>query len=231
MHAYHEARAWLNDLLGSLSKCGIVWDMVLLASQMTRLGTLLPDFSLTDTDGKAVRSSDFECAPALLVVFLCSHCPYTLHIRGALASFAHEYEARGLAVVGINANDATYPEDSPERMAEEKRVAGYRFPYLFDGTQQIARALHAACTPDFFLFDGARRLAYRGQFDDTRPGKGGVATGADLRTACDAVLARTAVPPNQKPSMGCNIKWSRANEPDYFSPGILYRIVQRLRSQ
>jgi peroxiredoxin len=198
---------------------------------MTQLGTPLPEFSLPDSEGKVIKAGDFEGAPALLVVFLCSHCSYTLHIRGALASFAVEYQARGVAIVGINSNDATYPEDRPERMAEEKRIAGYPFPYVFDETQAFARSLQAACTPDFFLFDGSRYLVYRGQFDSTRPGKGVAATGADLRAACDAVLAGASVSVEQRPSVGCNIKWTREHEPDYFKPGVFYRVVQRLRSR
>jgi hypothetical protein len=150
-------------------------------------------------------------------MFICNHCPYVVHIRAGLAEFARAYQARGLAVVAINANDvAAYPDDRPEKMAEEKRRAGYVFPYLYDETQAVAKAYRAACTPDFFLFDGARRLVYRGQFDDSRPGNGRPVTGADLRAAVDAVLTGEAVPAEQRPSIGCNIKWKPGNAPGYF---------------
>lgn len=188
-------------------------------STMLPLGTAAPDFSLLDTNGKAVSLQDFSNAPALLVMFICNHCPYVKHIRAEVAKLGREYQARRVAVVGISSNDAVgYPDDSPAKMAEEVRNFGYTFPYLYDETQAVAKAYRAACTPDFFVFDGQRRLVYRGQFDDSRPRGGNVlpVTGADVRAALDAVLAGKPVPANQKPSLGCNIKWKPGNEPDYF---------------
>jgi peroxiredoxin len=186
---------------------------------MLSLGTAAPDFSLPDANGKNVALNDFSGAPALLVIFMCNHCPYVKHIRFQLAELAREYQRRGVAVVGINSNDvANFPEDSPAKMAEEVKLAGYNFPYLYDESQAVARAYHAACTPDFFLFDGQRRLVYRGQFDDSRPRVENPlpVTGRDLRAALDAVLAGKAVASDQKPSLGCNIKWKAGNEPEYF---------------
>ena len=181
---------------------------------MLPLGTPAPDFALPDPTGKTVALADFAAAPALVIVFMCNHCPYVKHVRAGLARFGRDVRARGVAMVGINANDVTnYPEDSPARMAEEARCAGYTFPYLFDATQAVARAYRAACTPDFFLFDAPRRLVYRGQFDASRPGNGLPATGSDLRSAVEAVLAGKPVSANQKPSLGCNIKWRPGNEP------------------
>ena len=150
-------------------------------------------------------------------MFICNHCPYVQHIRAGLAQLARDYAPRGVAIVAINANDVTnYPEDSPARMRAEARAAGYTFPYLYDESQAVARAYRAACTPDFFLFDQARKLVYRGQFDDSRPGNGRPVTGQDLRAALDAVLAGNPVSRQQQPSMGCNIKWKPGNAPDYF---------------
>jgi thiol-disulfide isomerase/thioredoxin len=155
-----------------------------------------------------VARDDFTDAPALLVMFICNHCPFVKYIRAGLAQFARDYQTRGLATVAISSNDvASYPDDSPARMAKEKRAAGYTFPYLYDETQQVAKAYGAACTPDFFLFDRARRLVYRGQFDDSRPSNNRPVTGADLRAAVDALLAGKPVPSDQTPSIGCNIKW------------------------
>lgn len=185
-------------------------------STMVPLGTAAPAFRLADTEGRLRSLQDFDDAPALLVIFLCNHCPFVQHLRSALAQFARDHEGSGLAIIGINANDIDkYPEDSPEKMAEEKRKFGYDFPYLYDDTQKVAKAYRAACTPDFFLYDADRRLAYRGQFDDSRPGNGKPITGADLRAAVDAVLAKRPAPQEQKPSIGCNIKWRAGNEPDY----------------
>lgn len=184
---------------------------------MLALGSAAPDFRLPDTTSRLVARDDFKAAPALLVAFLCNHCPYVKHIRSGLATFAREYRAEGLAMVAINSNDAEeYPEDSPKRMVDEVKNAGYVFPYLYDETQAVAQAYRAACTPDFFLFNADRRLVYRGQFDDSRPGANVPVTGADLRAACDAALAGKPVPPAQKPSAGCNIKWKVGNEPEYF---------------
>jgi len=190
--------------------------MVLTASTMPRLGTLAPDFHLPDPSGRMVARDDFREAPALLVVFMCNHCPYVKHIRRGLAAFGREFQAKGLAMVGINSNDANeYPDDSPGKMAEEIKAAGYTFPYLCDATQQVAKAYRAACTPDFFLYDARRTLVYRGQFDDSRPGNAFAVTGKDLRSAVEAVLAGHPVSGPQQPSMGCNIKWKAGNEPAY----------------
>jgi peroxiredoxin len=183
---------------------------------MLNLGTLAPDFRLPDTQGRTVALDDFRAAPALAVIFMCNHCPYVKHIRAGLARLARDYLPRGLAIVGINANDVeNYPADSPAKMAEELSAAGYTFPYLFDETQAVAKAYRAACTPDIYLFDQNRRLVYRGQFDDSRPGNGIPVTGRDLRAALDNLLAGKPVPADQKPSIGCNIKWKPGNEPDY----------------
>ena len=184
---------------------------------MLPLGTTAPDFKLPDTNGKTVSLADFKDKPALLVMFICNHCPYVKHIREGLAKFARDYSARGIGIVGINSNDvANYPEDSPANMAREVKSAGYVFPYLYDESQAVAKAYRAACTPDIYLFDKNRKLVYRGQFDDSRPGNGIPVTGKDLRAALDAVLAGKPVSQNQKASMGCNIKWKSGNEPDYF---------------
>ena len=185
-------------------------------STMLPLGTRAPDFRLPDPSGRVWARDDFAGAPALLVMFLCNHCPYVRHIRDALASATREFQERGVAVVGINSNDiAAYPDDAPERMDEEARAVGYEFPYLVDQTQEVASAYRAACTPDFFVFDGGRRLVYRGQFDDSRPANRRNVTGADLRAAIDAVLTGRAITLEQQPSMGCNIKWKPGREPDW----------------
>jgi peroxiredoxin len=191
--------------------------MVLTPSTMLPLGTKAPDFSLVNVDGRTVSLDDFQKSPALVVIFMCNHCPYVKHLADALARFTAEYMEKGVAVVGINANDAsTHPADSPEQMVAEAEQRGYRFPYLYDETQEVAKDYRAACTPDFYLFDRDRRLAYRGQFDSSRPDSGIPITGEDLRTAIDAVLAGKKPPAQQKPSIGCNIKWKPGNEPDYF---------------
>lgn len=194
--------------------------MALTPSTMLPLGTAAPAFSLPDITitGKTVSLDDFKDAPALLVMFICNHCPFVKHIRGGLAQLAKDYQPKGVAIVGINANDAkNYPDDSPEKMKQEAKGAGYTFPYLYDETQAAAKAYHAACTPDFFLFDRERKLVYRGQLDDSRPGNGIPVTGADLRAALDAVLAGKPLAVPQKPSIGCNIKWKPGNEPAYFA--------------
>jgi peroxiredoxin len=184
---------------------------------MLPLGTRAPDFSLVNVDGRTVSLADFKNAPALLVIFMCNHCPFVKHLAGALAQFADEYMAKGAAVVGINSNDvATHPADSPEQMVREAEERGYQFPYLYDESQEVAKAYRAACTPDFFLFDEGRRLAYRGQFDDSRPDSGIPITGKDLRAAVDAVLAGKKPSEKQLPSIGCNIKWKAGKEPEYF---------------
>lgn len=191
--------------------------MVLTPSTMLPLGTKAPSFSLPDTDGKTVSLADLAGAPALLVIFMCNHCPYVKHVAAGLAGLTKEYQQRGVAIVGINSNDARkYPDDSPEKMASEVRERGYSFPYLYDETQEVAKAYRAACTPDFYLFDGQQRLVYRGQMDSSRPNSGLPVTGEDLRQALDAVLAGRSVPEDQKPSIGCNIKWRPGSEPDYF---------------
>jgi peroxiredoxin len=191
--------------------------MALTPSTMLPLGTNAPDFNLPDTNGKFVALADFKAASALLVVFMCNHCPYVIHIRAGLAQFARDYAPKNVAIVGINSNDAkNYPDDSPAKMKEEVKSAGYIFPYLFDESQAVAKSYHAACMPDFFLFDRGRRLVYRGQFDASRPGNGISVTGKDLRAALDAVLAGKTTSEFQAPSIGCNIKWKSGNEPDYF---------------
>lgn len=186
-------------------------------STMLPLGTACPDFSLPGVDDRTWSRADFQSQPALLVVFMCNHCPFVKHLASGLAQLARDYQPRGLAMVGISSNDAqAYPADSLEMMKVEARDRGYEFPYLFDGTQAVAKAFRAACTPDFFLFDAGRRLVYRGQFDASRPDNGIAVTGADLRGAIDAVLAGQPVSAEQKPSIGCNIKWIPGQEPDYF---------------
>jgi peroxiredoxin len=192
--------------------------MVKTASTMLPLGTKAPPFELLNVDGRMVGLEIFSQAPALVVMFICNHCPFVKHIAAGLAEFGNEYQARGVGVVAINSNDAgTHVDDSPERMVHEAEQRGYTFPYLYDEDQSVAKAYHAACTPDFFVFDAQRRLVYRGQFDSSRPGNGIPVTGHDLRQAVDAVLASKPVPVEQRPSIGCNIKWRPGNEPDYFN--------------
>lgn len=191
--------------------------MVKTASTMLPLGTTAPDFSLPNVDDSVVSRSDFAGKP-LLVIFMCNHCPFVIHLRSALAQFADEYQAKGLAVVGISSNDVeNYPQDGPEPMKAEAQSAGYDFPYLYDADQSVAKAYCAACTPDFFLFDQDHSLVYRGQFDSSRPGNDVPVTGDDLKAACDAVLAGTEVSTDQKPGIGCNIKWKAGSEPEYFT--------------
>ncbi|MBL0926719.1 MAG: thioredoxin family protein [Phycisphaerales bacterium] len=194
-------------------------------SQMLDLGSPAPHFTLPDAvSGREVSMASFAGRPALLVMFICNHCPYVKHIRAELARLGRDYGGR-IGVVGINSNDTlAYPDDAPDKMAAEAHEAGYTFPYLFDETQNVAKAYRAACTPDFFLFDGSRRLVYRGQLDDSRPagrsgsGTGGgiPVTGKDLRDAIEAVLSGRPVSPLQKPSIGCNIKWKPGGEPSYY---------------
>jgi peroxiredoxin len=191
--------------------------MVLTPSTMLPLGTKAPSFSLHNIDGRTVALDEFRGAPALLVIFMCNHCPYVKHVADGLAALAREYQAKGVAVVGINSNYAgSHPADSPEQMVREAEERGYSFPYLYDESQEVAKAYRAACTPDFYVFDKQQQLVYRGQMDDSRPGNEKPVTGADLRAALDAVLAGTPAPANQKASIGCNIKWKPGNEPDYF---------------
>jgi len=191
--------------------------MAVTPSTMLPLGTEAPPFALPDTEGKTVALTDFDRARALLVVFMCNHCPFVKHILDDFVALAKEYQARGAAVVAINSNDVdSYPDDRPDLMAEVARGKGFTFPYLYDATQDVARGYRAACTPDFFVFDAERKLVYRGQMDESRPGNGQPVTGADLRAALDAVLEGRPVGKEQKPSMGCNVKWKPGNEPDYF---------------
>lgn len=186
--------------------------MAVTPSNMLALGTQAPEFTLPDTDGNAVSLSQLEQAKALVVMFICNHCPFVKHVRDGLAVLGKEYGARGVALVAINSNDVTtHPDDSPEQMKLEKQRAGYTFPYLFDETQEVARAYQAACTPDFFVFDARRALVYRGQMDDSRPGGTIPVTGKDLRAALDAILAGRPVSADQRPSIGCNIKWKPGN--------------------
>ena len=186
---------------------------------MLPLGTPVPGFRLPDLDGKLVSPDDFRDAPALLIAFICHHCPFVTHIRHGFSAFVKEYQERGLAVIAINSNDiVAFPEDGPDGMRDEAAAAGYTFPYLFDETQEVAKAFRAACTPDLYLFDRDRKLVYRGRFDDSRPRTSPPmpVTGRDIRAAVDAVLNGTPVPQAQKGSVGCNIKWKRGNAPDYF---------------
>lgn len=191
--------------------------MVKTQSTMLPLGTQAPDFSLVSVDGKTYSRADFESASALLVIFMCNHCPYVIHVAEELARLANYYQQKNVAVVGISSNDvANYPQDSPEQMVHEAENRGYTFPYLFDESQDVAKAYKAACTPDFFLFDKDQKLVYRGQLDSSRPKSDIPVTGEDLRAAIDAVLADQPVTEDQKPSLGCNIKWVEGNAPEYF---------------
>jgi len=184
---------------------------------MLPLGTEAPSFRLPDTTGRSVSLDDAAGARAFLVVFLCNHCPFVVHVRHGIARLASEYGRRGVAVFGINSNDVEkHPDDHPDRMREEAEKVGYDFPYLFDDTQEVAKAYRAACTPDFFLFDADRKLVYRGRMDGARPGNDVPVTGEELRAAIDAVLEGRPVPAMQNPGLGCNIKWKPGNEPDYF---------------
>ena len=191
--------------------------MALTESTMMPVGTLAPDFSLPDTTGGTVSLADFQNAPALLVMFLCNHCPYVQHVAYTIARLARDYQKKGVTVVGINSNDAEkYPADNPSMMQEEAKRVGHTFPYLFDESQAVAKAYHAACTPEFYIFDKQRKLVYRGRMDGSTPGNDVPTTGEDLQAALDAVLAGKPISGEQKPSMGCNIKWKLGNEPDYF---------------
>ena len=186
-------------------------------SRMLALGTPAPRFALRDTlTGRTVALEDFAASPALLIAFLCNHCPFVKHILDGFVAFAREIGARGVAVVAISANDAAgYPADSPTEMARIAALKGFTFPYLYDESQEVAKAYQAVCTPDFFLFDRDRRLAYHGQFDGSRPGNNIPVTGADLRTACEALLRGRPIPSEQTPSVGCSIKWKAGQQPDW----------------
>lgn len=192
--------------------------MVETLSNMLPLQTKAPDFSLPDAvSGKNVSLAQLEAAPALLVMFICNHCPFVIHVRDELTRLAREYQKRGVAIVAINSNSIeTHPQDGPDHMQSLAAELGWEFSFLFDSTQEVAKAYGAACTPDFYVFDGDRHLVYRGQLDDSRPSNNVPLTGRDLRAALDAVLAGRAVSSDQKPSIGCNIKWTPGNEPDYF---------------
>jgi peroxiredoxin len=183
--------------------------MALTESTMLELGTTAPDFTLTDVvSGNAVRRDDFRDRKALLVMFICAHCPYVKHIEAGLAKLGVDYAGKPLGIAAISSNDAvTHPEDSPAGLKRQAETFGFHFPYLYDETQEVARAYKAACTPDFFLFDAEFRLVYRGQFDSSRPGNGIPVTGEDLRAAIDLALEGKHIPAAQRPSIGCNIKW------------------------
>jgi len=178
---------------------------------MLPLGTPLPDFKLADAvSGREISTSDVAQAPALLVMFICNHCPFVVHVREELGRLGRDYLPKGLAILAINSNDvASHPEDGPPEMAKLARQQGWEFPFLFDATQEVARTFQAVCTPEFYLFDGARKLVYRGQLDDSRPSNRTPVNGRDLRVAIDAQLAGKAISQDQKPSVGCNIKWRR----------------------
>jgi len=188
------------------------------ASTMLPLGTEAPSFSLGDSvTGKTVSPAEVKGQKGLLVMFICNHCPYVQHVLPEVTRLTAEYQPRGIGVIAVNSNDlGEYPQDGPEHMKALAEQEGWRFPFAFDETQEVAKAFGAACTPDFYLFDGGLRLVYRGQFDDSRPRSGIPVTGADLRSALDALLAGKPVASEQKPSLGCNIKWTAGREPKYF---------------
>ena len=190
-------------------------------STMLKLGTKAPDFNLPNTNPAYPREmgslADFGQAKAILIMFVCNHCPYVVHLRGALIELANQYKAKGLEVIAISSNSAqSHPQDGPDKMREEALKHTFPYPYLYDASQEVAKAYKAACTPDFFLFDAQQKLAYRGRFDASRPKNDTPVTGEDMRAAIDAVLADRAVDAEQIPSMGCNIKWAAGNEPDYY---------------
>ena len=192
--------------------------MVKTASTMLALGTAAPDFQLPDVvSGKTISLDSFSDNKALLVMFICQHCPFVIHVREELAKIGHDYRDRPLSMVAISANDvANYPDDSPEKLKQMAKEFKFNFPVCYDESQEVSKAYTAACTPDFFLFDGDNKLVYRGQLDDSRPGNGFPVTGQDLRQAIDFTLEEKEIDFAQKPSIGCNIKWKPGNEPDYF---------------
>ncbi len=192
--------------------------MSLTESTMMALGTAAPDFRLPDVvSGRLVSPADFADKKALLVMFICRHCPYVVHVKAELSRLGKDYGTKGAAIVAISANDAvTHPDDAPASLAQMAKEEGFAFPFCYDEDQAVAQAYTAACTPDFFLFDASRRLAYRGQLDDSRPGNGKPVTGKDLRAALDAALSGRPAAAAQRPSAGCNIKWKPGNAPDYF---------------
>lgn len=188
-------------------------------STMLPLGTIAPDFYLTDVlTSQTISLDTFKDKKVFLVMFICVHCPYVKHVRREIAKIGRDYQNKSVGIVAISSNDIEkYPEDAPEGMRQMAQDLGFTFPFCFDETQEVAKAYHAACTPDFFLFDRARKLVYRGQLDDSRPDSGIAVTGRSLRAAIDATVADQLVDPNQRPSLGCNIKWQSGNEPDYFA--------------
>ncbi len=200
--------------------------MALTESNSMLLGSAAPEFSLPSTEGGTVSLADFEPSDALVVLFICNHCPYVIHIAPALALLAREYQAKGIAFVAISSNDVElYPQDDLKHMKQERAKWGYDFPYVLDETQSVAHAYQAACTPDIFMFDKARKLVFKGQFDETRPHRissgnydasNGAATGQNLKQALDQYLSGESIPEQQTPCMGCNIKWKPGNEPSYF---------------
>lgn len=192
--------------------------MSLTPSTMLPLGTKAPDFSLPDVvSEQSISLRNFESKKALLVIFMCRHCPFVQHVKEEIAKIGGDYKDKNIGIVAISANDIqNYPDDAPEHLKEMAQELGFNFPFCYDESQQTAKAYTAACTPDFFLFDAERKLVYRGQLDDSRPGNGLPITGKDLRNAIDAILLNQSVSPDQKPSIGCNIKWKPGNEPSYF---------------
>jgi peroxiredoxin len=193
--------------------------MVRTPSTMLPLGTAAPDFSLPNLDGRLMSLADVAGEKGTVVMFICNHCPFVKHVADQLATLGRDYLPRGIGVVAISSNDvSTHPADSPEQMVHEAEERGYLFPYLYDETQEVAKAYHAACTPDFYLFDADRALVYRGQLDPSRPGSDVPVTGRDLRAAIDALLAGQPPVAEQIPSLGCNIKWKPGKEPPYFNP-------------
>ena len=186
-------------------------------STMLEIGTKAPDFKLPNTEGSMVSLNDMKFENGLLVMFICNHCPFVKHLNEALVEFANEYKEKGIECVAISSNDVeNYPQDSPELMKKLSDQHQFPYPYLYDESQEVAKAYKAACTPDFFLFDADSKLFYRGQFDDSRPGNGKPITGKDMREATNALIAGESSVEQQKPSMGCNIKWKKGNEPSYF---------------
>ncbi len=193
--------------------------MVRTPSTMVPLGTIAPDFDLPNVDGRMVTFADAAGPRGTVVMFICNHCPFVKHVADHLAQLGREFMPRGIGFAAISANDvSSHPADSPEQMVREAEDRGYVFPYLYDETQDVAKAYHAACTPDFYLFDAARHLVYRGQLDPSRPGGATPVTGSDLRAAIDALLAGKPPVTEQIPSLGCNIKWKAGHEPPYFNP-------------
>src|SRR5262245_20760751 len=191
--------------------------MALTPSTMLPLGTTAPAFKLQNVDGRMASLDNFKSAPALLVAFICNHCPFVKHVAAGFSQLSQDYQGKGVAVIAINSNDPVgYPADSPEQMVHEVENRQYTFPYLFDETQEVAKAYRAACTPDFYVFDKDRKLVYRGQMDVSRSDSGIPVTGRDLRAALDAALAGKPVIEKQRPSIGCNIKWKAGNEPEYY---------------